>query len=53
MLQAGPQRTSVTTRGPGAGRVPANGFFKFKGETHGLIHVLCSFIMKPGIANIY
>lgn len=28
MLQAGPQRTSVTTRGPGTGRVPANGFFK-------------------------
>lgn len=28
MLQAGTQRTSVTTRGPGGGRVPASGFFK-------------------------
>lgn len=28
MLQAGPQRTSVTTRVPGAGRVATNGFFK-------------------------
>lgn len=28
MLQAGTQRTSVTTRGPVGGRVPASGFFK-------------------------
>ena len=28
MLQAGTQRTSVTTRGAVGGRVPASGFFK-------------------------